>query len=385
MAMVNVADGGGKSVSINKVVNNVKKPAVQPISKTVIKTPPININDKLRNGGVTTGGGNTSAIKNTANNIKSTITSTATNATNKAKVAMVQNNANNVTNNIKNTLSSGLKGNTTTSSNTKTNLFDKFKDDPSAGIVGGGSRVPPQNSLDKFEKTPASLQEKLKVATGCIGVTNYLNNANNAKEPKTTKKDFERMVGFSQNSTPSHSSTFASTGCGGVKNSGTLVKEAFEKNKETIKNKKVEIPLKTSDGKKLSKKATGFLKDGAAIVASGALAGPAGVAVATTVVAGKTLVANAPALRENANKAKQIAQDLLSGLKKSQQTLDTLHEKWQGSDASKYIESTKVKLQNLEIISQVMELYQKTSEQAARKVEETQQSVSQFVDNIRNN
>ena len=132
----------------------------------------------------------------------------------------------------------------------------------------------------------------------------------------------------------------------------------------------------------MSDKARSFIKGGAAITAGGALAGPAGVAVATTVVAGKTLVANAPALRENANKAKQIAQDLLSGLKKSQQTLDTLHEKWQGSDASKYIESTKVKLQNLEIISQVMELYQKTSEQAAKKVEEAKDFVTNAVDRM---
>ena len=349
MAMVNVADGGGKSVSINKVANNVKKPAVQPISKTVIKTPPININDKLRKGGVTTGGGNTS---NTSKN----------------------------------------------------NIFDQIKNDPTKGIVGGGTKVQPKN---------------ISEATGSIGVTNYLNTPNNAHKPKTTKEDFERMVGLSQNSTSSHSSTLASTGCGSVKTffktsgctstaaiKGTAVSGNSSKSTikgiaatgcaahttvttgcsgvktADIKNKKVEIPLKTSDGKKLSKKATGFLKDGAAIVASGALAGPAGVAVATTVVAGKTLVANAPALRENANKAKQIAQDLLSGLKKSQQTLDTLHDKWQGSDANKYIESTRERLKNLEVISQVMELYQKTSEQAAKKVEEAKDFVTNAVDRM---
>ena len=120
----------------------------------------------------------------------------------------------------------------------------------------------------------------------------------------------------------------------------------------------------------------GSLKGAAYTIAGGAVAGGS--------IASKKLVANIPALREQANKAKQISNDLISGLKKSQQTLDSLGDKWKGADANKYIEATREKLKNLEVISKVMDLYQKASEDAIKKVEDTQSTVTNIINNMNN-
>lgn len=120
----------------------------------------------------------------------------------------------------------------------------------------------------------------------------------------------------------------------------------------------------------------GSLKGAAYTIAGGAVAGGS--------IASKKLVANIPALREQANKAKQISNDLINGLKKSQQTLDSLGDKWKGADASKYIEATREKLKNLEVISKVMDLYQKASEDAIKKVEDTQSTVTNIINNMNN-
>ena len=397
MAMVNVSDGGSKKTvssgiksianSVTKNANNITNQAKAQVAVAKTKSTINNLNNTVSKNLNKIVPDNRSIVTKSVAKPVSAINNVKNNMTNQVKVAAVKNDFNKVAA----TTTGGVK---TAVSKVNDSIFSTSK---STNVSGSASNI--------------KLNVASSVSSGCSSATSkissYVTDAGKKVEVSKIDKngniisktaiDKNGNVVYSDSIKSSGCGSYSTTGCGVVKPKSEIKPITTDKKSDKrppaisgcashttvttgcsgiktadIKEKKVKIPLTTSKGKNLSDKAKSFIKGGAAITAGGVLAGPAGVAVATTVVAGKTLVANAPALRENANKAKQIAQDLLSGLKKSQQTLDTLHEKWQGSDANKYIESTKEKLKNLEIISQVMELYQKTSEQAARKVEETQ-------------